>query len=535
MSATELSNLADRHWAFVLDRDPLVRLRRGLPVERLPDLGPGEAGARAGHARDLLAHLDALSAEGADPDTAGFLRAEAEREIAAERHYWLVHPVTPYRCEFALYEEMVFRRHPFGTAGDVERYLTLLSSYARLVSSAAVKVAGQTARGIRVARPALAGTVGMLTALRDGGPAALRPGPGRSAALGAADRGRLDDGAERLLRDELLPAFDRLLAFFDADYHQAAPREVGWVRYAGGEEAYREFVRIETTLDTTPEALYDQGLAEIEKLTERMNDLQAGMDLPGGNGDHLARLRRDRRLYARSAADLEDRFRACVQRLDPALEPSMTYGYYEEPTAERPRGVYHYNGSQLADRPIVNAAALIYHELMPGHHLQVTRQAAETALPEVRREAQLTAYVEGWAEYASDLCWEMGMYTDPWDAYGSLYQQRMTAQRLVLDTALNLGRWGLERGRDLLRAGTILSEGQIASETLRYATDIPAQALAYRTGHLAIAEMRRHAETSLGSGFDVSDFHEVVLGAGALPLTVLRARVERWITASRPA
>ena len=223
-----------------------------------------------------------------------------------------------------------------------------------------------------------------------------------------------------------------------------------------------------------------------------------------------------------------------VKRLGPSLEAGMSYGYYEPPTKDRPVGLYRYNGSGLDSRSQLQAATLIYHELVPGHHFHLASQFENDDLAPIRRNGviELDGYTEGWAEYAADLPKEMGLYNDPHDLYGRLVHERFMAQRLVVDTGMNLLGWSLEQGQAFMRANTMESDTQIASETLRYATDMPAQSLAYRLGYLKITELREMAERVLGSAFDIRAFHQAILGPGALPLSLLEEQISVFIQES---
>ncbi|MEV7028096.1 DUF885 domain-containing protein, partial [Kitasatospora sp. NPDC093558] len=373
---------------------------------------------------------------------------------------------------------------------------------------------------------------------------------GRLDGLGPAGRGRLRDGVRRLVETGLAPAFDRLLAVLDdPGYLRAAPQAVGWAQYAGGEEAYREFVRTHTGNDTPPERLHELGREQCRELAERMREVRTALGFTGPEAEFHDRLRSEPRLYARTPDEVEARYRGHLDRLalllpqwfatlpaapyglarlDPALEAGMTFGYYEQPTAANPVGRYRYNGSDLDRRSLLGAASLIYHELAPGHHFHLARQAANRALPQLRREvAEFGAFNEGWAEYAAGLGWEMGLYDDPWDAYGRLTQERFTAQRLVVDTGLNLGTMSLAQAREFMRANSTEADGQIASDLLRYSTDLPGQALSYRAGFLEFGRLRARAEAGLGVGFDVRAFHEALLDGGGLPFRALGERVAR--------
>jgi uncharacterized protein (DUF885 family) len=211
----------------------------------------------------------------------------------------------------------------------------------------------------------------------------------------------------------------------------------------------------------------------------------------------------------------------------------MSFGYYEPPNQQSPIGRYRYNGSGLDTRSQINAAALIMHELVPGHHFHLARQSEDTSLHLLRGQLPpmaLGAYTEGWGEYAASLGFEMGVYADPWDRYGAYQHQRMVAQRLVVDTGLNLYGWSVERAAECMAGTTMESLQRIRTEILHYATDLPGQALGYRLGWCKLWQLRERAEHALGADFDVRDFHELVLGSGALPLTAVEANVERWIT-----
>ncbi|MFD7630816.1 DUF885 domain-containing protein [Streptomyces sp. NPDC059851] len=550
----EVGLLADRYWEFLLERDPLLRVRQGLPVETLPGASLAEAEERARFAAGVLEQvrvLDGAGLSGADADTVAFLTGLAEQELRVHRCYWLTPAATPYRLfPLSLYVDAVLRPFGFAERSDTERYFALLRELARVTDSIRDKVVGQTARGFRVPAPALAGARATIAGLRESVARRVEVDGDRLGGLGPVGRARLRDGVRRLVDGEVAPAFDRLLAVVDGpDHPRGAPQAVGWARYEGGEEAYREFVRTHTGDDTPPERLHELGRDQCRELAERMREVRAVLGFHGSEDEFHDRLRTEPRLYARTPEEVETRFRGHLDRLaprlprwfatlptapyglarlDPALEAGMTFGYYEQPTAASPVGRYRYNGSDPDRRSLLGSASLIYHELAPGHHFHLARQAEDRALPQLRREvAEFAAFNEGWAEYAAGLGWEMGLYDDPWDAYGRLAQERFTAQRLVVDTGLNLGTLSLEQARDFMRANSIEADGQIASDLLRYSTDLPGQALSYRAGFLEFVRLRAGAESDLGAGFDVRAFHEAVLGGGGLPFPALRRRVAR--------
>jgi len=137
--------------------------------------------------------------------------------------------------------------------------------------------------------------------------------------------------------------------------------------------------------------------------------------------------------------------------------------------------------------------------------------------------------VEGWGEYASDLAGEMGLYSDPYDEYGRLGMDIFLTSRLVVDTGMNLLGWPRQKAIDYMLDHDLESATQITSETLRYSTDRPAQALAYKMGSAKIRALRQHAEKALGPRFDIRRFHDAMLASGSMPLAVLEKHIEWWI------
>ncbi len=547
-----LADLAGEVRLAALEDYPLLRLRDGLPVEALPDLSFEAARRRADEAAVRLETLEALDASTltpADRLTWETMRWQDRRTVEGIEHFWHFFPVPPYTWSFSGVDA-VFGGSSVGSEEARARYLDLLEQLPALAATLEARLAGQAARGVRIPSPELDGVVGLIRA---------HAAVGESSPFAVAS-GRLQEVEEEAAERFLAQVDERIVAAAEAFGRLAdslesggvdAPEEVGLDTYPGGDAAYRWAVRLHTGLDLDPEAIHEMGLDRVARILDEMGALQIEL----GYGDESreefhARLRSDPRFLASSPDEVGSRLRQAVERieprigelferlpaapygvarLDPALEASMTFGYYQWPTPDRPQGTYFFNGSRLDQRPLVGAAALIYHELLPGHHLQIARQLEDETLPAFRRDFLATAFVEGWAEYAADLAGEVGMYDDPWDRYGRLSMDLFLSARLVADTALNQGDWSLEETREYLGTRLLESETQIATETLRYAVDIPGQALAYQLGSWKIRELRRRAQEELGDRFDLRRFHEAVLSPGALPLAVLEGHIDRWI------
>jgi uncharacterized protein (DUF885 family) len=213
------------------------------------------------------------------------------------------------------------------------------------------------------------------------------------------------------------------------------------------------------------------------------------------------------------------------------LAPTYTGGRYVPPAGETQPGFYWVNTYNLAARPLYTLEALTLHEAVPGHHLQMALSQELEGLPPFRRIAYVDAFGEGWGLYAEWLGLEAGFYRDPYSDFGRLTYEMWRACRLVVDTGLHAMGWTREQARAYLASNTALSLHEVTTETDRYIS-WPGQALAYKMGELKIKELRRRAEERLGPRFDVRAFHDVVLGDGAVPLTVLEENVEQWIEAA---
>jgi uncharacterized protein (DUF885 family) len=501
----DLKAIADEVWARQVADDLAIRLKLGLPIEKMPDPSYEKAADDATFARRILRRLDRidptrLTAE--ERVTYGILRWRQELLIEGLQHFYLQFQVTPYASAMRLIRE-VFRDPKIGADPRI------LESYTRYIDSLTALLMEQRRRGILIPQPEI-------PAVR-----ALFSNPPRPAAK---------------------PAHDRLLAVLSPDYEAAAPRAVGLWHQPGGAAAYRYFVKRATTLDRSPEEIHALGLREIERIDRDLDEVRKQTGFNGTREEFLQFLKTDPRFFEPSAEAIRARLQKHVQtiephlaaffstmprapygvqRLDAALEGTMTFGYYKPPSSGDPVGLYYFNGSKPDERNLLFSLALMAHELVPGHHFHISRQSESEELHPLRRDNFDTVFVEGWGEYAGSLGMEMGIYTDPYDRAGRLMMESMLASRLVVDTGMNALGWSRERASDYLMSHSMLSPVEAATETLRYSTDIPAQALAYKMGSLRMIELRTEAQQRLGERFDIREFHEWILSQGSMPLGVL--------------
>ena len=317
---------------------------------------------------------------------------------------------------------------------------------------------------------------------------------------------------------------------------------------------YAFLARQSTTTALTPEEIHHIGLGEVKRIRGLMDEVIAGSGFDGGFQAFVAFLRTDDRFFFTRAEDLLAAYRDITKRADPELvrlfgtlprlpygvkpvpayaEKSQTTAYYEpgSPAAGRP-GYFFANTYDLPSRPIWEMEALALHEAVPGHHLQIALAQEMEDVPEFRRHGRFTAFVEGWGLYAESLGGEMGFYADPYALFGRLSYEMWRAIRLVVDTGMHWLGWSRQQAIDYFKDNSGKAEHDIIVEVDRYIV-WPGQALAYKIGEMKIKELRARAARAQGPGFDLRAFHDVVLGAGALPLDVLEERVAAW-TAARP-
>ncbi|HXO28659.1 MAG TPA: DUF885 domain-containing protein [Thermoanaerobaculia bacterium] len=551
-AAAELATIAADYWRHELDDDFYIRMREGLPIERLPDLSPEDAEKEAAWARTLrerLARIDEAALTHGDWLTLALLRHQAEESIAAPQAYWYIFLATPYDAPFGGVHTAL-GSYKLASPADLASYLRLLHAYAAMVEQLRRHLEGQQARGILMPKPEVDTVAAMLRAYaRPPRESVLQVSADRLHGVDAAAAADFHQAAGRIIVEEIDPALVRLADELAGEYRRQAPDRVGIGQYPGGDAAYRSMIRIQTGFDLAPEEIHRRGEAEVERLSRRMADVRHQLGFAGTAREFNQRLRSDPRFLARTPEEVAERLMAPVRKIEPKISAwflkvpkapygvealptamgGMTYGYYQVPTPAQPRGRYLFNPGQLDQRPLVWAAALIYHELIPGHHFQLALQAENPDLPPFRRYLTHTAFVEGWGEYSSHLGEEMGLYDDPYSLYGRLAMDMFLSTRLVVDTGMNALGWTRQQATDYMRDRLLESDVQIDSEVLRYSIAMPAQALAYKLGATHIEDLRRQAETALGPRFDIRRFHEAVLGNGSLPPDILAKHIDWWI------
>jgi uncharacterized protein (DUF885 family) len=368
-----------------------------------------------------------------------------------------------------------------------------------------------------------------------------------------AERARLAAAGRAAILSSVAAGYRDFQDFLRNEYVPAGRPSIAASELPDGRRIYAQRVRAFTTLELTPDQVHETGLAEVAAIRARMDSLIASTGFTGTFPEFLEFLRTDPRFYVGTPEALLERTALVLKRMDGELPrlfgrlPRMSYGikpipdfiaprtttaYYSRPAGDGTRsGTYWVNTYDLPSRPTYEIEALSFHEAVPGHHLQIALQQ-ELEMPEFRRFGGFTAFTEGWALYSERLGYEVGFYADPYSAFGQLTYDMWRALRLVVDTGMHWKGWTRQQAIDYMAANSGLSLLNITNEVDRYIA-WPGQALAYKTGQMKISELRAEAEQALGERFDVRAFHDVVLGSGAVPLTVLEENVRAWIAEGR--
>jgi len=376
------------------------------------------------------------------------------------------------------------------------------------------------------------------------------------AGVPAPDQQRLRAAALAAYRDSVAPAFRKLSTFLRDRYVPGARTTTGIRDLPNGMAWYQVRARASTTTDLTPEQIHAIGLAEVKRIRAAMDSVITASGFKGSFAEFAQFLRTDPRFYWTNADELIRASRELMKRIDPELtrlfgtlprlpygvapipsysERSQTTAYYQpgSPLGHRP-GTYFVNTYNLPARPKWEMEALSLHEAVPGHHLQIALAQELEGVPEFRRFGGYTAFVEGWGLYSESLGGELGLYTDPYSKFGQLTYEMWRAIRLVIDTGIHTMGWTRQQAIDYFKENAAKTEHDIIVEVDRYIV-WPGQALAYKIGELKIKELRAYAARTLGDRFDVRAFHDQVLGAGAVPLDVLDARIHGWVAAVQTA
>jgi uncharacterized protein (DUF885 family) len=503
--------------------------------------------------QQVLASLDALDASRLSPANQinyAIYHAQIANLLADQRFKtWQM----PFNSDSAFWSDIGYELggDRLRTPDDYRRYLDRLAQIPAYFDQQIANMRLGLERGFSVPRAVLDGrdvSIAAVADLKDPTASSFYEPFKRMPASIPADRAQALQGeALRRIRDEVIPAYGRLLTFFRQTYVPHARTTLAAEALPDGKAFYRQQIREYTTLDLDPDAIHRIGLEQVAKIHAQMLATMKDSGFKGDFPAFLAFLRSDPRFYAKTPDELLMRTAWVAKQVDGQMGryfghlPRARFAIVPVPADIAPyytsgRGgadAYLVNTYDLPSRPLFNMPALTLHESYPGHALQLELAGEQQGQPEFRRQGYISAFGEGWGLYAEYLGNEMGIYRTPYQRFGYLTYQMWRACRLVVDTGIHHLGWTRQQAIDYLTQNTALSAREIANEVDRYIS-WPGQALSYELGYLKIRQLRGKAEQALGRKFDLRHFHDTVLQLGSVPLPVLEQRIDRFIAEGGP-
>jgi uncharacterized protein (DUF885 family) len=550
--ARQVNAVADEYMAALLERNPELVTFYGIPGgrhDRLTDNSPAALGAWQARQDVWLARMAAMDPaplDGrAERATYAILRdalESARATRACRNELWPVNQLTGWQATLPFLAQIQpvgtpeLRSQALARARAVPGYLD--TEIARLREGMRQ---GNTSPKVNVRR-VLAQVDGILAD-------SAATSPFTSPAARDSTPGFRRE-VEQVVGAQVLPAVRRYRDFLRDVYLPAAREDVAVAANTGGAACYPATIRSFTTLELTPRQVHEMGLRQMDKIQGEMRQIGRRSfgteDVPA----LLQRFRTDRQFmfgtraemvaYARGALDRAKRempkWFGTLPKADVVIEPypefqeaSAPGGEYFSPSDDGSRpGTYRINTYMPETKSKVGLESTAFHETIPGHHLQIAIAQEQQGSHPVARFLFNSGYAEGWGLYSERLADEMGLFSSDMDRMGLLSNEALRAARLVVDPGMHALGWSRERAIDYMLKHTAESRDVVETEVDRY-INWPGQATAYMVGNLEIRRLRETAERELGPKFDIREFHDVILQAGSVPLTLLGHNVELWI------
>ena len=350
-----------------------------------------------------------------------------------------------------------------------------------------------------------------------------------------------------MVKNTILPNYAKFDSFYRNEYVKHCRQGFGISSLPQGREWYIHEIKANTNLNLTPEEIHQTGLNEVARISTELEKIKDQEGFKGSLKEFMRASSKDPKSYFKSshamflafekvkaevAKKIPDYFSQIPKsdfKIVETSNPEDAAGVYNQPTETAPFGRFIVNTKNLRAVPIYDITTLLMHETVPGHHFQLALQYEMKDLSEYQRKMyESNSFVEGWALYSEYLGNEMGMYTDPVQRFGNLNDEMLRAVRLVVDTGIHTMGWTQKQAIDYALDHLASDAKGIEVEINRYSV-WPGQALAYKIGQLKILELRKKAESILGSRFDIKGFHQAVIGSGTVSLPVLESQVNDWI------
>jgi uncharacterized protein (DUF885 family) len=354
---------------------------------------------------------------------------------------------------------------------------------------------------------------------------------------------------QQIYDDEITPAILRFAAFIENDYLPAARQEIALSNNPNGTQCYPALVRAFATIRPSADEIHRMGLQQIAAIRAEMHAVIDGHFGGGSIEEFLTRVRTDPEFTFESEdavlkysvdalEDAKNAMPGAFGRLpvaDVEVKPYPEFaesgiGEYHPPSEDSSRpGIFYIAVTDPEHRSRVGQRSTLYHETYPGHHHQIAiKLELGDTVHTIARYFGNSGFAEGWGLYAERLADELGLYANAVDYFGMLSEQGARASRLVIDTGLHTKGWTRQQAVDYMKSNTAWPLVDIENDINRYIS-WPGQATSYMLGMLEIKRLRTLAEEQLGDKFDLSAFHDRVVGFGGITLPMLHVSILAWI------
>jgi uncharacterized protein (DUF885 family) len=448
---------------------------------------------------------------------------------------------------------------PFRTVKDYENFLGRIRGFTEWTDTAIANMRRGLAQGVTYPRVVMEKTLPQLRAVATADPTqSVYYGPVTKMPedFSPADRERLTAAYTTAIREQVVPAYQRLHDFIQSEYIPKTRTTHGISAIPRGPEYYQYLIRYWTTTTLTPDEIFETGQREVARIRAEMEQVKQQVGFKGDLQAFFRHVNTNPTFNPfKTEEEVLNAYRAIEQRMQPqlnrlfnlvpksAFEIRQTEKFREAsasaeynppaPDGSRP-GIFYVPIINPREFNAVGMESLFLHEAIPGHHYQISIQQEQQDIPRFRQYSWYGAYGEGWALYAESLGKELGLYTDPYQYFGRLSGEMHRAIRLVVDVGIHAKGWTREQAIQYSLKNELSSEAEVIAEIERYMV-IPGQALSYKIGEIKIRELRQRAEQELGTRFSLSAFHDEVLQDGGMPLEVLEAKIEAWIERQKKA
>ena len=486
-------------------------------------------------------------------------------QVEGEKWRYHDYPVNQLFGVQSMLPRFMVNTHQLKDKTDAEQYISRLQQFDRVFGQVVEDLNIRAAKGVVPPRFVLEKVLSEVQGLTSGAAEQqlmythFTTAIAKIEGLTEADRASLTTQVKAAIEQSVLPGYQKLTGYL-TDTVASATTDDGVWKLPEGDQYYAYALKQHTTTDLTPEQIHQMGLDEVARIQQEMLTILQAQGISGDNvAQMMTALGDDPRFlypdsnegrqqiladYKTIIADIETKLTPAfnirpkaamdVQRVPEFAEKTSPGAYYNPPAMDGSRpGVFFANLYDIRATPKFGMKTLAVHEGMPGHHFQIAIQQELKGLPTFRNILPFTVYAEGWALYTEQLMAELGLYKDdPFGDLGRLQAELFRAIRLVVDTGIHHKRWSREQAIAYMSGNAGMAKSDVESEIERYIV-MPGQACAYKVGMMKLLELRSKAQQELGDKFKLTDFHDVVLQNGSMPLAILERVVEQYIAAKK--